>query len=164
VLQIELTHTKHLKIQVKRCHHNRIWLFNITNMYQDFFHYHRTQTPTTFRKLTTVETLCLCSVIMQNILVYISDVSHVKLLSKNYMVHLICLDLNRVECEHPKRYTHIQLPQASAIHVPRIDATLPYLSQNCYSITTNFFSIKTNTNKTSLLARSPFCDTDECHL
>jgi hypothetical protein len=76
-------------------------------MYQDVFHYHTTQTPTTFRKLTAVKTSCLCSVIMQNIRVYISDVSRVKLLSKDYMVHLICLDLKWVECEHPKRYTHI---------------------------------------------------------
>jgi len=56
---------------------------------------------------------------MQNILVHINDVSHVKLLSKDYMVHLICLHLNRVECEHPKRYTHILLPRSSAIHAPK---------------------------------------------
>jgi len=133
-------------------------------MYQDFFHYHRTRTSITFRKLTAVKTLCSCSMITQNTLVYISDVSHVKLLSKDYMVHLICLDLNWVQCEHLKLYTHILLSRALAINVPRIDPTLPYLRQNCSTITIKFFSRKTNTNKASLLARSSFCDTDECHL
>ena len=133
-------------------------------MYQDFFHYHRTQTPKTFRKLTAVKTLCSCSPIMQNTLEYSSDVSRVKLLSEDYILQLICLDLNQVRCEHPKRHMHIQLPRVPAINVPRKEATLPYLRQNCYSITTNFFSRKTNTNKASLLARSSFRNTDECHL
>ena len=63
-------------------------------MYQDVSHYHCTQSLTRFRKhslfLSEDESSllsklhdCLCAVIMENVLVRTSDVSHVKPVSKD---------------------------------------------------------------------------------
>jgi hypothetical protein len=59
---------------------------NITTTYLDFFHYHWKQTHTIFWKQSAFIFRWKYKVIMETVLVYISDVS----LSKDYMAQLDC--------------------------------------------------------------------------
>ena len=78
------------------CHENvntfqiqrQIYMRNITNMYQGFFHYHWKKTLTVFQKQSAFEMLCLCAVITEKVLVRISKITHVKPLSKHFTVQM----------------------------------------------------------------------------
>jgi hypothetical protein len=55
-------------------------MWNIPNTYQDFFHYHWTQTLTMFWKQSTFKTLCLDLVTMEKAQVLFSDFTEKKVL------------------------------------------------------------------------------------